>query len=103
MGGRRRPVETYVTQRGDGVHGQQHVPRLVQQPGPEEIGIDADAGDERERDDPLQTDGLEDLACGSVTEESVGEGRVEGSTDGHGQSTAKVVRRGRRCATQWVV
>ena len=92
-----------MSQRGDGVHGEQHVTGLVQQPSSEKVGVEADPGDEGQGDDPLQPDGLEELASDSISQERVGEGRVESTTDSHGETTCEVVRRGRRRAAQRVV
>lgn len=94
---------TYVSQRGDGVHGEQHVTGLVQQPSSEKVGVKADSGDEGQGDNPLQPDGLEKLAGDSISQERIGKGRVESTTDGHGETTCEVVRRGRRRAAQRVV
>lgn len=92
-----------MSQRGDGVHGEQHVTGLVQQPSSEKVGVKADSGDEGQGDNPLQPDGLEELASDSVSQECIGKGRVESTTDSHGETTCEVVRRGRRRAAQRVV
>ena len=49
---------TYVTQSGDGTHGEQHVAWFVQQPGSNKVAVDPYSGDEGQSDDPLQSDGL---------------------------------------------
>jgi len=49
---------TYVTQSGDGTHGEQHVAWFVQQPGSNKVAVDPYSGNEGQSDDPLQSDGL---------------------------------------------
>jgi len=85
---------TYVTQSGDGTHGEQHVAWFVQQPGPNKVAVDPYSGDEGQSDDPLQSNGLQDLSGNPVTQERVGESRVESSSEGHGDTTGKLVGAG---------
>lgn len=82
-----------MSQGGNTRHGQQHVSRLIHQPGSKEIGIESDSVDQGQRDDSLEPCEVQQLTGVSLSEEVVLQDGVECSADGHCGSREGVVAR----------
>jgi hypothetical protein len=71
-------MRTYVTQSGDTRHGQQHVSRLVNHSRTEKVGVQSYTVDQRQSNDPLEANEVQQLSGVSLSEEVVLQHGVDG-------------------------